>query len=405
MQRSTAFSEAVHSHTVSTNVFADVSVVSSSASSSTSSSNSSLFRLGQPSSTVFGSKPPNPNPWIANGMPCLYVGDTMTCANPRTFAAASFFSNVSRASATRRDNPRSRDSTPSSISATTHSPRPFLSCDAKHNKASWLVRPFFRKGGTTWMSSYSSRSPPFAENTGLEAASFVPTPPTTPGQLGRHKSCGRQFDECFLSCAKSSIAAVARSSRIPPSALPQSTRTCADSMYATNAASMATATRAKYQRMINASVVHSRKPNRPTDQWKYLQVGRQEGAFVRPRAKVLKFSALYAARKQIDRRGATKSSEPIMDAHTQNVTVAASAATGSPRLSTNAAFVRNGTVPSTAMAFNTPGALIKHCNACDRDAIMIPICVGNANGHAISETTPMLSPALPASNRRRFDSA
>ena len=123
----TAFSAAVHSHTVSTKVLAASSANGSSRSSSKSSSKSSLLRRGQPSRTVLGSSPPNPRPWIANGTPCLYSGATSTCANPRTSARAKRFSSASRASETRRDKPRSRCNTPSSISATTHSPRPFLS--------------------------------------------------------------------------------------------------------------------------------------------------------------------------------------------------------------------------------------------------------------------------------------
>jgi hypothetical protein len=140
-------------------------------------------------------------------------------------------------------------------------------------------------------------------------------------------------------------------------------------MYATSAPSMATATREKYQRMMNASVVHSRNPARPSDQWKNRrgvaacklhlkktkfekprdhisegsrvetrlalssyetrrfqamkpgdcklwvgldstctaphQVGRQLGARVRPSTKVEKLSAAYAERKQMDSSGAT----------------------------------------------------------------------------------------------------
>ena len=63
------------------------------------------------------------------------------------------------------------------------------------------------------------------------------------------------------------------------------------------------------------------------------------------------------------RLGATRSSDPIMDAHRQTATVTRSAATGSPLSSTNAARARNGTVPSAAMALSTRGALIKHCSA------------------------------------------
>jgi hypothetical protein len=77
------------------------------------------------------------------------------------------------------------------------------------------------------------------------------------GQLGKQSSCGRQLDECLRSWAKSSMAAVARSSRIPPSALPQSTCTWRDPMYATSAPSSATATREKYHRMMNARLVHT----------------------------------------------------------------------------------------------------------------------------------------------------
>eukprot|EP00982_Pelagococcus_subviridis_P006934 30352-Pelagococcus_subviridis.AAC.1 len=95
---------------------------------------------------------------------------------------------------TRVDKPRSVDKFPSSTSATTHSPRPFLSCAA----------------------TFRSVSP---------AAPAVPPPPppffsTRHGHDGRHSSCGRQFDECLLSCARFSIAAVARSRRMPPSAAP-----------------------------------------------------------------------------------------------------------------------------------------------------------------------------------------
>ena len=35
--------------------------------------------------------------------------------------------------------------------------------------------------------------------------------------------------------------------------------------------------------------------------------------------------------------------------------------------------------------------------------MMMPICVGNASGQAISFTTPMESPPPPASKRRRYD--
>ena len=52
------------------------------ASSSASSSKPAWLRRGQPSRTVFGSSPPNPNPWIANGRPCLYSGATSTCSEP-----------------------------------------------------------------------------------------------------------------------------------------------------------------------------------------------------------------------------------------------------------------------------------------------------------------------------------
>ena len=41
---------------------------------------------------------------------------------------------------------------------------------------------------------------------------------------------------------------------------------------------------------------------------------------------------------------------------------------------------RNGTVPSFAMAFSTLGAEMRHCSACERDAMMMPICVGSASG-------------------------
>jgi len=43
------------------------------------------------------------------------------------------------------------------------------------------------------------------------------TSPRLVGNPGRHSSCGRQLDECRRSCARSSMAAVARSRRIPPS--------------------------------------------------------------------------------------------------------------------------------------------------------------------------------------------
>ena len=139
-QSRTAFSAAVHSHTVATSVSAASSARASSASSSASSSKSAWLRRGQPSRTVFGSSPPNPNPWIANGRPCLYSGATSTCANPRTSADARRASSASLASEMRRDKPRSRLSTPSSISATTHRPRPFLSCDANDRSASGWSR-------------------------------------------------------------------------------------------------------------------------------------------------------------------------------------------------------------------------------------------------------------------------
>ena len=283
-----------------------------------------------------------------------------------------------------------------------------MSCDANDRSAS---------GSCSDVSSRStspSNRPPSSRNAGFRLASRetlaffaaiaafrVRVAPE--GHDGRHNSCGLQLEACFLSCARSSIAAVARSSRMPPSALPQSTRTCADSMYATSTPSSATATSAKYQRMTNASVVHSKNPARPTDQWKYRQVGRHDGALVSPSAKVERLSAAYAERKQMLSRGATRSSDPIMDAHRQNTTVKRSAAIGSPLSSTNAARARNGTVPSTAMALSTLGALIRHCSACDSDAMMIPICVGNASGQAISLTTPMESPPPPASRLRRYD--
>ena len=103
----------------------------------------------------------------------------------------------------------------------------------------------------------------------------------------------------------------------------------------------------------------------------------------------------------MERSGATRSSEPIIDATRQNATVTPSAAAGSPAALSGAAMFRNGTVPSFAMAFSTLGAEMRHCSACERDAMMMPICVGSASGHAISETTPIDASPPPARRRRR----
>ena len=196
------------------------------------------------------------------------------------------------------ERPRSRPRSPSSTSATTHKPRPFFSCVASLSSESLGSTLCF--GGcveVTFIPPPMNESPTLSRkleglltfrsrrrSVGGAGSGFI-------GQPGRHKSCGLQLLECFLSCARFSIAEVARSSRIPPSALPQSTCTCLDSMYATRPASRATATSAKYQVMTNARVVQSKNPARPRDQWKNLHVGRHDGARVRPRTKVEKLSA------------------------------------------------------------------------------------------------------------------
>mmetsp|Transcript_15119 Transcript_15119/g.36569 ORF Transcript_15119/g.36569 Transcript_15119/m.36569 type:complete len:227 (-) Transcript_15119:964-1644(-) len=134
---SSAFSAAVHSHTVSTRISASLKRSSSSASrasssSSTSSSSSSVTsrcrcRRGHPSSTVLGSSPPKPKPCMAKDLPSRKLFATTTCAKPRTPLASIRPSSASRAAVTLAESPRSRAKLPSATSATTHSPRPFLS--------------------------------------------------------------------------------------------------------------------------------------------------------------------------------------------------------------------------------------------------------------------------------------
>mmetsp|Transcript_13595 Transcript_13595/g.37233 ORF Transcript_13595/g.37233 Transcript_13595/m.37233 type:complete len:260 (+) Transcript_13595:1403-2182(+) len=256
------------------------------------------FRRGQPSMTVFGSKPPKPIPWIANALPARKFSATTTCANPRTPAFCSRTSRLSRAFDTLVDRPRVRPSSPSSTSATTQRPRPFFNCVASLSSASLGSTCCF--GGcvvVTFIPPPMKDSPTLSRKLGgllnflSRRRSVGGTGSGFIGQPGRHKSCGLQLLECFLSWARSSIADVARSSRIPPNALPQSTCTCLDSMYATSNPSIATATSAKYHLMTNASVVHSKNPARPRDQWKNLHVGRHDGARVKPRTNVEKLSA------------------------------------------------------------------------------------------------------------------
>ena len=65
----------------------------------------------------------------------------------------------------------------------------------------------------------------------------------------------------------------------------------------------------------------------------------------------------------MDSKGATKSSEPIIDAIRHSAVVMASATAGSCLSFNLAATFKKGTVPSAAIAFRILGAEMRHCNA------------------------------------------
>jgi hypothetical protein len=91
------------------------------------------------------------------------------------------------------------------------------------------------------------------------------------------------------------------------------------------------------------------------------------------------------------------SREPIMQAIVQMAMVTISALCGSPCFESCEAYARKGTAPSEAMALSSVGATIRHCSACEMEAITMPICTASADGQAMAPTTSMLSVPPPSS--------